>query len=122
MAKIGPNSTIADVVDTLIDRENYLRGVVGNLSPRHRQHQQHGDAVVRIGITGEGKAPHCRVETPPDAPGNQPGRTAFNGRNHEILVDDDLLMEPNWSERSMTLAEVRMLLGQVMSIRRPASS
>jgi hypothetical protein len=119
MAKIAPDSTIADVVDTLIDRENYLRGVVGNLSPRHRQH---GSAVVRIGITGEGKAPHYRVETPPDAPGNQPGRTAFNGRNHEILVDDDLMMEQNWSERSMTLAEVRTLLGQVMSIRPPASS
>lgn len=55
---IEPNVTIVDVVPTLTNPKEYVRAIVSTMSPCH---QKHGNASVRIGITGEGKMPSHKV-------------------------------------------------------------
>ena len=50
--QLRPDATIADVVQTLLEPEEYVRVVLGNM---HACRQRHKNALVRIGITGQGK-------------------------------------------------------------------
>ena len=58
---LADDVTIADVLPTLHDPENYLRNVLENLMAYRRKH---GHSQVRIGITGYGVAPDHPVENP----------------------------------------------------------
>ena len=59
MDKIAPDATVEDVITTLNHPVDYLRNLVGNMM---RIKNEHGGALVRIGITVEGRSPHYRVE------------------------------------------------------------
>ena len=116
MQKIPHNNTIADIVGSLSKPEEYVRGVVGHLSECHIETGRNG-AYVRIGITGRGIVPNYRIEMPPldEGSGYMPTWKAFRGSNHKILVDENILTDENWSNKSMSYHETRTLLGQIRS-------
>lgn len=140
LPKIPQNAKIADILDRLNNPEEYVRQVVGNMTPVHRRH---GSAVVRIGLTGTGFSPHYRVD-PGDSfmalvaktgllEGNEPGPdadeyyeehfVAYHGRNHEKLCwDSKTLRGEHWSTDQMTYEEVRELLGSLRDSKRPRRS
>ena len=55
---IPTDAMLATVRDTLPDPEKFARTVLGTMRPCLKEH---GNAHVRIGITGEGKAPYHKV-------------------------------------------------------------
>ena len=116
MEKIPDDATIASVIDSIDNPEGYLRGVIGNMV---HVRNEHGSAVVRIGVTGRGIYPHYRV-----SPGDKSEAllyelmelVAYRGSNHENLKWDlTQLRGPHWSTREMTWDEVRELLARIRS-------
>jgi hypothetical protein len=88
--QISNDVVISDILPTLDNPEQYVRGVFGNMVEYRKVH---GTAVVRIGTTGRGIAPHYRVQVEHSAIGELAGYLdddpsgyfmAFHGRNlHE---------------------------------------
>ncbi|WP_200927144.1 hypothetical protein [Methylobacterium sp. Leaf87] len=108
---LRPDATIADVVADLEDANEYLRRVLGNM--RFCQ-KRHGDAHLRIGITGKrgpGKwlAPSYRIDYPAG-----PGAAetviynGFGGRSHSAFTPVNV-RETNWSRGHTTIQEVQKL-------------
>src|SRR5947209_5489022 len=56
---IAPDATIANVMSSLSQPEDYLCRVLQTI---HEMRKAHGEVTVRIGITGQGKMPHYRVD------------------------------------------------------------
>jgi hypothetical protein len=120
--KIPQDAVVEDVLATLANPEEYLRGAFEHL---HQCYRERGAAVLRIGIMGRGIVPHYRVEYPHQRPrffeeGEETDFNvvgAFNGRNHKPLVPEgeepEILRDEHWSERATTYAKVRELLGQL---------
>lgn len=123
--RLAERATIRDVVGSLTKPEDYVRQVFHNL---HEAGRRGGEVVVRIGRTGDGKAPHYRIDR--RAPGfsfraDQPAQpiyelvAEFHGRSHKRLLavdhPEDVLVEDNWSLAAMTLEEIKGLLGEVRS-------
>jgi hypothetical protein len=107
--KIIPNdATIHDVMPTLNNPENYVRGVLSRL---HECKQARGNASVRIGTTGQGLIPYYRVVYI-DGAGKEQIFGAYYGDNHAAF---DTFKAPNstWSTGSMTYDEVQQLLGKI---------
>jgi hypothetical protein len=83
----------------------------------------HGAAVLRLGTTGRGIAPHYRVQKEHSAIGDLVGHldsdesgyfTAFHGRTHKQLDwGAHELRTEHWSTRAMTYEEVQSLLGDL---------
>jgi hypothetical protein len=137
-APIARDATIADVLTTLANPEEYLRGVLGNLYACKSQKQtgQKGDVVARIGITGQGIVPHYRIDYFADVDLSDiglEGRTmratfgAFDGRTHKEIAamaeasiqrEESILLDEHWSTRSMSLDEIQNLLGQIRGYKR----
>jgi hypothetical protein len=90
-AFMEPNARICDVVHTLDDPIEYVRGVVGSFF--EYQFDQ-STSVVRIGISGTGIVPNYSIETPRNPNHARTGEPAvskrhvFNGRNHREILDD----------------------------------
>lgn len=103
---IPSDSTLEDVRGTLIDAERHVATVLGTMSPCKKQH---GNAHVRIGVTGEGKVPYHKVVFF-DGEGKEQLYAAFDGRNKNELYT---VHEKTWSTRSMSFAEVQFLLGDI---------
>lgn len=117
---LAREATLGDVAYTLTKPERYVRRALANM---HIAERDHGDLVLRIGVTGSGQIPHYRLDT------REVRRIfdtesiaylavqAFNGRNHEPLVTEgeeaDILREEHWSTASMTREEVANLLGAI---------
>jgi hypothetical protein len=130
--KLPKSATISVIIGRLRDPEAYLRGVLNNMMLCKRQH---GSAVVRIGTTGEGLIPHYRVEpsatelealtpellasTHEEVEQHSTHRlatyyNAYRGTSHEKLDwGHRELQAESWSSQSMSLDEVRDLLGKV---------
>ena len=130
---IPADATIAVIKGRLRDPIEYVRRVLMNMQSCK---EEHGDAVVRIGITGEGVAPHYRIE-PEEGLGAPVGRelsshtsdemerertyilrafyNAYNGFSHkkQIRWSHKELQDDSWSRHSMILAEVRDLIGEM---------
>jgi hypothetical protein len=101
------DATITDALPGIIGKEEYVRQIVGNLMECKRAH---GNASVRIGITGDGTAPYNRISYFNDAE-KEIAFGAFVGANpfkNSMRVNDD-----TWSTASMTFAEVQTLLGEL---------
>jgi hypothetical protein len=101
------DATIADVLPTLTNKEEYVRVVFGNMAECKRRF---GNASVRIGIAGDGKAPYHRVSYRNSADVEIPFG-AFVGKNpfkNEARVHDD-----TWSSVSVTMAEIQALMGEL---------
>jgi hypothetical protein len=104
---LQPDATITDALPGIIGKEEYVRQIVGNLMECKRAH---GNASVRIGITGDGTAPYNRISYFNDAE-KEIAFGAFVGANpfkNSMRVNDD-----TWSTASMTFAEVQTLLGEL---------
>ncbi|RDC60877.1 hypothetical protein HME9302_02093 [Alteripontixanthobacter maritimus] len=103
---IPDDAIIADVLPTLNDREEYVRVVLGNL---HECQKEHDTCSVRIGITGEGKAPYYRIDYT-DTDGSMGLYDSYAGKIAGKGMDTH---EDTWSSRSMSKDEVAELLGQI---------
>ena len=104
---LQPDATITDALPGIIGKEEYVRQIVGNLMECKRAH---GNASVRIGITGDGTAPYNRISYFNDAE-KEIAFGAFVGASpfkNSMRVNDD-----TWSTASMTFAEVQALLGEL---------
>ena len=136
--RLPENPTVADVIPTLKKPEEYLRRMLSNMMLCKREH---GAACVRIGVTGAGVAPHYRVGPPMEgmaAPtehllGDEPlfcdpidltpWYKAYNGRGHQQIEAWGLreMGLNSWSNREMSLDDVRALLGRVRGRQRKSS-
>jgi hypothetical protein len=82
---IPEDATIADVLGRLNAPERYVREVLGHMWECRKQH---GAASVRIGVTGEGRAPHYQIEYPnPNGSGDPHVYKFYNGSSHKEISD-----------------------------------
>jgi hypothetical protein len=127
--------TIADIIDSLMNPEDYLCGVLDNMRDWKNEH---GTAYVSIGTTGQGIAPHYRVGPSSDSLESikhldldkrddlieflreySKHCRAFHGRSHKRLDWGVLeLRNQHWSTRQMSFEEVQSLLGQFRGYKR----
>lgn len=98
------DATIDDVRDSLERPDEYVRVVLGNMSACRRKH---GNAHVRIGVTGAGKVPYHKITYQYDK--SEQLYDAFDGVSPFAVAPDDL----NWSTKSMSFDDVRNLLGEI---------
>jgi hypothetical protein len=101
------DATINDALPTIIEKEEFVRLILGNLMQCKRLH---GNASVRIGVTGDGTAPYHRISYYNDA-GIEVASGAFIGGSpfkNVTRVNDD-----TWSSTATTLAEVQAILGEL---------
>src|SRR6266851_641675 len=133
-----PNdATIADVMSRPIaPATEYARKIVEHMWDCRRQF---GDPSVRIGVTGEGRAPNYRIEYTQDTEGRHSVFAVYNGLSHRPVEDlgeavgldldvlfgdkepdpdapknpDRVLRGEHWSTRVMRLDEVAAILGNL---------
>jgi hypothetical protein len=109
------DATIRDVQTTLDDPEEYVRVVLAHMMACTRAH---GNARVRIGITGRGIVPHHKVtHTGPNA--TEDLFEAYDGDNKftDVMVRNG----QTWSSASMSVKATRSLLGELRSIKKGAA-
>lgn len=111
MTKIANDSTIASVWSHLADPRVYVAGARQKMMTCPKQH---GNAHVRIGITGSGQKPCYRVfyMTPS-------GTEVVYGSywdNHDALEIGDAVTS-NWSTASMDFVAVDSLLREKVSLK-----
>jgi hypothetical protein len=114
-----PDARIEDVLLTLADPEEYVRGILEALSTRN---SIGNEAVVRIGTSGSGVQPYYSIEEGEDAETiTMPDgmmirryrhRVVFHGRSHKQILEDEF-MGTSWSSVGETFAEVQSILGRL---------
>ena len=104
--ELPTDATLADVLPTLSDREEYVRVILENL---YKCEREHASCSIRIGITGEGKAPYYRIDYV-DNDGSEGLYGSFAGKVAGKGIDTH---EDTWSTRSMTKGEVAEVLGKI---------
>jgi hypothetical protein len=111
-----PNARIEDILLTLSDPEEYVRGILENFYTGKFNREV---ANVRIGISGSGIFPHyCIYQGEGDhvlalADGTILGyekRAVFHGRSHNLILEDEFI-GVSWSLSKASFAEVQSLLG-----------
>ena len=111
---LAQNATLRDVVPSLDKPESFVRQVVGVM---HEATKEYGEIVMRLGITGTGRAPNYRIERKEDGT----PVLALDGANHKRWADgENFSSAPNWSTTVMTKDEVTALLGDSRGYRRAA--
>jgi hypothetical protein len=103
---IAPDSTLEDVESTLLDAEKLVANVLWTMGACRKEN---GNALVRIGITGEGKAPFHKVTFLSDD-GVEQLYGSYFGRNKDETYQ---VHERTWSSRAMTYEEVQTQLGRI---------
>lgn len=101
---LSSDATIPDLLNTLINPGNYVRRV---LQTMYELRRDHGEVTVRIGIQGQGRAPHYRIDS---AASGEPIE-AFDGSTGKPFTDYTRTHAQNWSTKSMRFDEVRRLRG-----------
>jgi hypothetical protein len=104
--ELSKDATLEDVLPTLLKPENHVRVVLKTMQACRRDH---GNAHVRIGITGEGKVPYHKV-TYFDAPNSEQLFGAYDGQHEARNVT---IHESTWSCKSSSFEEVQALLGRI---------
>jgi hypothetical protein len=112
-------SRIDDVLHTLADPIEYIRGIVGSFV---EYRFDRAESIIRIGISGHGIVPNYSIETPCEPnPAQMNSRVSkryvLNGRNHREILGDCPIGE-SWSSESMTFSEVQTLLGRLRESKR----
>ena len=103
---IPSDATIESIQHLLDNPEKFTRTVLGTMRPCLKQH---GNAYVRIGITGEGKAPYHKVVFT-DASGAEQLYGSFAGK---VMDETYKVHERTWSAARMSYAEAEGLLGSI---------
>lgn len=98
--KIAPDSTIETVWPHLTHQKPYVSGA---LQKMRQCNAAHGNATIKIGITGTGQRPYYRVSYV-SAPESERIFGSFYD-NHDPL-ENGFVETNNWSSRSMTFEEV----------------
>ena len=102
-----PDATLRDVLASLDRPESFVRQALGVMLEVAKEH---GPVVMRLGITGRGRAPNYRLE---NAETRDP-IIALDGANHRPWPDGaSFSAAPNWSTEVMSKDEVANLLGEV---------
>jgi hypothetical protein len=104
---IAPDDTIATVLETLTNKEEYVRTVLANMAECRRQFGSCGR--VYIGVTGGDKAPHHKITYINDR-GNWQTFGAFNGKKpfKDVVIHDN-----SWSTAHMSIEDVQAVLGEL---------
>ena len=108
--EIASDATLADIRDRLAKPEDHVATVLLTMQPCRKAH---GNAYVRIGITGTGKAPYHKVVYL-DTDGAEQLFGSLYGRNMDA---DYQVHENTWSTKMMSFAEVQTLLGEIRGIK-----
>ncbi len=104
---LSQDATLRDVLPSLDNPENFVRQALGVM---HDATKEHGSVVMRLGITGTGRAPNYRLE---NAETGDP-IMALDGANHRRWPDGEIfLAAPNWSTAVMSKDAVANLLGEI---------
>ena len=104
---IPSNSTFSSIVRTLDKPEAQIRQILEVMIPCRRQH---GNAHVRIGVTGEGKQPYFKIFSVA-TDGSHDTYGTFYGPTRQ---DDSWQAQVGaWSSASSSVEEIQELLGQV---------
>jgi hypothetical protein len=124
---LPPDASLADVARTLLKPDDYVSHAYWNMK---RLHDEHGEIVLRIGRMGTGKAPHYRLDKPTRFRLFDEGEetvgfavvAAFNGRNHQALVQEgeepEILRDEHWSTTGSTLQEVEDVFRGIRGLKR----
>jgi hypothetical protein len=112
-AKIPPNSTVASVWPHLAHPRQYVAGVRQKMMTCEKAH---GNAHVRIGVTGTGQKPCYRVFHLND----KNTETVYGSywENHDPLDNGDAVTL-NWSTVSMSFAEIDAYLKEKINWKAP---
>ena len=103
---IPADAILDDVLPTLNDPEEYVRVVLDNL---YKCEREHASCTVKLGITGEGKAPYYRIDYI-----DENGATGLFGSYAGKVAGKGIeTHEETWSSRSMTKDEVAAVLGKL---------
>jgi hypothetical protein len=103
---IPTDAVLGDVLPTLSKPQEYVRVVLDNLV---KCGKSHASCSVRLGITGEGKAPYYRIDYV-----NKDGAAGLYGSFAGKVAGQGIeTHEETWSSRSMSRDEVAALLGQI---------
>jgi hypothetical protein len=109
LIELAPDATIADIMSSLSQPENYLIAVLRTF---YGMKKTQGQVSVRIGVTGQGKMPHYRID---DVATSKPIQ-AFDFLG-EPFPDYRPAETEGWSTESMTFAGVQQLLGELRSVK-----
>ena len=126
---IASDATIRETLGSLLHPEEYVRRI---LEKMYECRSHRGSASVRIGVTGEGRAPNYRTEYLLD--GVRKVFAVYSGLSHEQREDlgeltldnlfgdermpDHALQGEHWSTRAMELGEVTALIGEIRGVKR----
>ena len=104
--KIPFNSTIKTVWDLLVHPREYTSGVLGYMRECRREH---GNAHVRIGITGSGQKPYYRIFSTADDGQERIFGSFYDNRDP---LENEFAETKNWSIQSMDFQQVEDFLAE----------
>ena len=107
---LRPDATLRDVRHSLLEPEKLLRDILSTMNDCRREK---GNCLVRIGITGEGKAPYHKVAYL-DGHGQEQLYGSYFGRNRDEKYQ---VHTDTWSTKTMTYEEVQQVLADVTGFR-----
>jgi hypothetical protein len=102
--RIAPDSTLATVWPHLTHQRDYVAGV------RHKAKQcndEHGNAFVKIGVTGSGQKPCYRIFYKTDEGGDEIFGSYWD---MHAPLDNERALNTNWSTAAMSFDEVHALM------------
>ena len=109
---LAKDVTPRDLPLTARDAEDVVRQMVGAMNKERRAR---GQIVVRLGVTGTGKAPNYRFDAPDGTP-----LVPYNGADHKPWPPGERFDDPrNWSESSWSYDELAAYLGEIRAKVRP---
>ena len=106
MSELPSDAVLDDVLATLHKPEEYVRIVLDNL---YKCEREHASCTMRLGITGEGKAPYYRIDYE-DEDGSKGLFGSFAGKVAGQGIETH---EETWSSKAMTKDEVTSVLGRL---------
>ena len=109
---IPTDATIESIRPLLDDPAKFARTVAGTMHPCQKQH---GSAFVRIGITGEGKAPYHKIVYD-DGNGDEQLYGSFAGK---VMDETYKVHDHTWSTARMSLADVENMIGSITGYKGP---
>lgn len=114
LVSMAPDSTVADVVQTLADPVEYVRRILEKLE---RCRRIHGNAQVRIGVRSRVECPNYLIEyLLPDARNDHSSPhpdAAYSGSTHRELGSRHIEETMNWSPEEMNITAVSALIGRL---------
>lgn len=126
---LNENATVRDILNSLRDPEEYVRGVLGNMVDYKNRR---GSVLFRMGISGEGVIPNYRLQVTDSKLDEVSGVfspdsdvfEAYSGQTHRRLnwTIQEMLASRSWSNHFQTREDIMMLLGEIRGVGRPGAA